>query len=530
MKPAQSLSKTEVKDKYELFPGVFANEGQRQAIDKLEAFLKDSTQKVFILVGRGGTGKTTIIKKILEGLPGSKRVKGLAPSHKAKKVLGKSIGKNKVGTIASALGIKMDELTGKFQINEYSREKNGVPIQKYDIVIIDEASMVSDKMLDQIKKDIRPGTKLIFMGDNAQLPPVGQESDSVVFNEANRFELIEKMRQAKGSPIITIGETIAKNIESDSPVLNAIAPEDRVASYNEDSKSSVEFINDKNMLVDKFLNDLKKSEGDVNYVKIITFNNENHSSPTSVKNINKDIREKLYGEDAKNQFNDGERVTAYGSFSRDTGADADEMQVNNADDFTVKSSNTSKQTIDIKVFSKKDGQRSFSAEYNVVDLELLDDEGNSITGSTVPVIAESSKAQYEADLSKLWNKDPQLAFALSQRFANIQYGYTITAHKSQGSTYRNVYVIESNILGQSNASDVRSKNKALYVAVSRPTTKLIMFSDNKGVSLLPENINFEVNSENLGQSLGEFLKTLTKEQRAEYYKLIDSNLLEKKCK
>lgn len=530
MKPAQSLSKDEVKDKYELFPGVFANEGQRQAIDKLNAFLKDGTQKVFVLVGRGGTGKTTIIKKILEGLPSSKRVKGLAPSHKAKKVLGKSIGKNKVGTIASALGIKINETTGEFQIDEYSRQRNGVPIQKYDILIIDEASMVSDETLAQIKKDIKPGTKLIFMGDNAQLPPVGQESDSIVFNEANKFELVEKMRQAKGSPIITIGETIAKNIESDSPVLNAIAPEDRVASYNEDSKSSTEFINDKNMLVDKFLDDLKKSEGDVNYVKIITFNNENHSSPTSVKNINRDIREKLYGEDAKNQFNDGERVTAYGSFSRDMGADQDEMQVNNSDDFTVKSFDTSNQEITVKVFSKKQGERSFSKNYNVVDLELLDDEGKAIPGHTVPVIAESSRAEYEADLAKLWNTDKQLAFAVSQRFANIQYGYAITAHKSQGSTYRNVYVIEGNILGPTNGSDVRSKNKALYVAVSRPTTKLIVFNDTKGISLLPENINFDINSENLGQSLGDFLKTLTKEQRSQYYKLIDSKLLEKTCK
>jgi ATP-dependent exoDNAse (exonuclease V) alpha subunit len=72
-----------------------------------------------------------------------------------------------------------------------------------------------------------------------------------------------------------------------------------------------------------------------------------------------------------------------------------------------------------------------------------------------------------------------MAVLLSKIFANLQYGYCSTAHKAQGSTYTNTYVIEDNIMSEyTNLSNNKAKNQALYVAVSRPTTKLVMFSEN----------------------------------------------------
>ena len=132
--------------KYELFPGVYANKGQQEAIDLLTNFL-DSDKTAFLLQGKGGTGKTTIIKKIVEEAKAKGRtVLGIAPTHKAKKVLASSVKGIKTTTLAAALAIKLDETTGNFSPDEYARSRGRVPIKNADFIVIDESSMVSDKL------------------------------------------------------------------------------------------------------------------------------------------------------------------------------------------------------------------------------------------------------------------------------------------------------------------------------------------------------------------------------------------------
>ena len=88
-----------------------------------------------------------------------------------------------VGTMVAALFLQMsypllsDEATGEFTPNKYARDNGKVPIKYGQIIIIDESSMVSDAMLLEIKQLVSAGAKVIFMGDKAQLPPVGQEKD-----------------------------------------------------------------------------------------------------------------------------------------------------------------------------------------------------------------------------------------------------------------------------------------------------------------------------------------------------------------
>lgn len=475
--------------KYELFPGVFANQGQTEALDLIGDFL-NSNKSAFTLVGRGGTGKTTIIKKIVaEQKKKGKKVLGITVAHKAKKVLGKSIGKDIVKTVASALAIKLDENTGNFVPDTYAREQDRVPIKSADIIIVDEASMISPGIYQEIMSLKKSGAKVIFMGDNAQLPPVGEQVDSPVFDLKDKYVLLEKMRQAKTSPIINTGTVVAENIESDSPQLTAI--KDRISKYDEISKSGVVFIKDENQALDAFVEDFRRSGGvDPDYVKAVTFNNEKHNASQSVKNLNDKIRLKLWGEASKEQFVEGELVTAYSTYSRDSGGDENEIPVHNSDDFIVTDVEyrNSEQGF-VTAYSNKDGTRKFNYKYDIVILSLLDSDGNPIIGYSVPVIANSSKLQYEQDIAKLWKTDKGLAFALTNEFANIQYGYAITSHKAQGSTYRSTYVFEDNILGTTNGGDIITKNKSLYVAVSRPTTKLVMISNNNTNPI--EDINFD---------------------------------------
>lgn len=465
---------TPIDSKYELFPGVYANNGQRDAIDRLEEFL-NSKEDEFTLVGRGGTGKTTIIKKIIAEARGN--VGGITVAHKAKKVLGASIGKHRVKTIASALAIKLDETTGKFEPDMFARKNGRVPIANMDIIIVDEASMISKAMYDEIMTLKKRSAKVIFMGDNAQLPPIGASEESPVFKSKNKYILTEKMRQAKTSPIIGIGTLVANNVESTSPKLKVIPKELRADSFDQQSGSSVKFTDNESKALDEFVEDFKNANGNPDFVKIVTFNNQNHSSSQSVKSLNEKVRTKLFGKRASEQFIVGEMVTAYDTYSRDAGQDVDEIPIHNSDDFIINDIELAKGVKgSVSAQSVKDGYRKFDYQYDIIHLSLLDNEGKPILGETVPVIANSSKAKFEADLKELWSRDKQLAFKLKGEFANLEYGYAITSHKAQGSTYTNVYVMEDNILGPTNGSDVKAKNQSLYVAVSRPTTKLVMIS------------------------------------------------------
>ena len=479
--PSTSVEEDVVNNKYELFPGVFANQGQTEAIDLISEFLT-SDKKAFLLQGKGGTGKTTIIKKVLDSIREEKKILAIAPSHKAKKVLDKSINADKnaknipTTTLASALAIKLDESTGKFAPDEFARNMGRVPIRKASIILIDESSMVSDKLLQEIKQMMSPDAKIIFMGDKAQLPPVGQETDSKVFDISNGYTLTEKMRQAATSPIINIGTKVSANVESENPVLNPIQQSDRVNITDPASKSSIKWEANEDAALNEFVEDFSEGKGDVNYAKIVTFNNQNHNNPQSVKNLNQKVRAKLFGKEAlENQFLPGEMLTSYDSFSQDPTNREIPAAFNNSEDLIVVESEFIEEVpIIVTVESRAKGKRTRRFSFDIQSVNLKNEDGKIL--ENIPVIAESSKQEYQQTLAALFREDPQLAYGLASRYANLEYGYAITSHKAQGSTYTNVYVMEDNIMGPSNGGSVKAKNQSLYVAVSRPTTKLVMVS------------------------------------------------------
>lgn len=479
--------------KYELFPGAFANKGQEQAIDGLLEFL-DSDKKEAVLIGRGGTGKTTIIKKVLE--LNNQQFAGCALSHKAVRVLRESInnvrsskGKylcKSIGTLASFVGIELNEETGEFIINNYERKRT-LPIEKYNLYIIDECSMISNDIRKEIVNLMSSRCKIIYLGDSAQLPPIGQIENSSIFTDENvvKFELVEKMRQAASSPIIKIGEKISANIES-SEVKNRCITK-RTDMFDEESKSSVKFMSFENA-IDSFVEDFKQNPNNPNHVKAITFNNQFHSHPESVMNLNKAIRKKLFGHLPFQQYFEGEMLVAYESYTDPT---SNTMVFNNSDEFIVLDARPGTLTVRTSNYTRSRPSDhpdyvEFKKDYNVIYLDLLmEKDGEELELYDVPVIANTSRLDYDNDLKTFFSKahTKVLAFRVKAFFANIYYGYAITTHKSQGSSYTNAYVFEDNILGFNAGSNDKTKNKALYVAVSRPRKKLVMVSSYKEPSI-----------------------------------------------
>jgi exodeoxyribonuclease-5 len=336
-----------------------------------------------------------------------------------------------------------------------------------DFVIIDEASMLKDDMIAEINQWKKKGAKIIYMGDRAQLPPVGQSSDSKVFGYSNHYLLTEKMRQAATSPIIGIGTVVSDNVKSKDPQVNVITSDMMVNAKDSVSGSELLWEQNEENALKQFVEDVKNNN-DTNHAKIVTFNNERNSSGQSVLNLNMKVRQLLYGLDSvKNQFMVGERLMAYDTFGEEA------PQFTNGEDLIVTASKKRTDVpIRLSVNSKDKGYRSKEIILDVEYLDLMNEEGEERW--SIPVVANSSVVKYNQELDLLFKTDPQLAYALKSEFGNLEYGYAITSHKAQGSTYTNTYVMLDNILGNTNLGTPKAKNQSLYVAVSRPSTKLVM--------------------------------------------------------
>ena len=184
----------------------------------------------------------------------------------------------------------------------------------------------------------------------------------------------------------------------------------------------------------------------------------------------------MFGERANQEmFIPGEIITSYAAFNEDTGREVPETRFENSEDLIIESVDSKKQVpFTISAYSKKAGNRKIDLQMDIELLELVNDQGELLP--PVPVISNSSKQAFRDVINTLRNSDKQLMYKVIKTFANVEHGYAITSHKAQGSTYENVYVMEDNIMGPSNGGTVKAKNQSLYVAVSRPRTKLVMVS------------------------------------------------------
>lgn len=120
-----------------------------------------------ILTGKPGTGKTTTVKQIINRAEhDGVTIRQAAPTGKAAKRMIESTGR-KATTIHSALQAKMINGDFSFQVNK----DNPWP---EDLIIIDEASMITTELFDHILQGIDTSkTKLLLVGDTGQLPSIG---------------------------------------------------------------------------------------------------------------------------------------------------------------------------------------------------------------------------------------------------------------------------------------------------------------------------------------------------------------------
>lgn len=191
----------------EMFFDITYNEEQKKAI--IDAYLK----KLLIITGGPGTGKTTIMKAILElykqinQLDHKKMeedVALLAPTGRAAKRMSEAT-YHTASTIHRFLKWNKDNNT--FQVNEYNKSN-------VKFVLIDEASMIDTILFSNLLKGLHANTKIILVGDYDQLPSVGPGQilhDMISSHQLNVVSLKELYRQGQDSNIITLAYDIKNN-------------------------------------------------------------------------------------------------------------------------------------------------------------------------------------------------------------------------------------------------------------------------------------------------------------------------------
>ena len=158
---------------------------------------------ISIITGGPGTGKTTIIKCILYIFENMyKRVKLLAPTGRAAKRMSESTGVD-ASTIHRALEVDYAS-PNMFKYNQL----NKLP---YDVIIVDEVSMVDIQLMYYLLRAVKHGTQVVLVGDKDQLPSVGAGNvlaDMLASDVIPSLCLTQIYRQSEDSLIITNAHAI----------------------------------------------------------------------------------------------------------------------------------------------------------------------------------------------------------------------------------------------------------------------------------------------------------------------------------
>ena len=211
MKKISHLTK-EIKE-IEKKTNIFLSEKQKEAIEAV------NNNNVCIITGGPGTGKTTIIKTIIELYKKHKKKAVLcAPTGRAAKRMTETTGEE-AKTLHRLLEIGKIEDEGNLPNANY----NIAPLDA-DVVIIDEMSMVDVFLMNYLVMALYQGTKLILVGDVDQLPSVGPGNvleDLINSEQITTITLNKIFRQAAKSKIIlnshriNNGETFVKKEDSE---------------------------------------------------------------------------------------------------------------------------------------------------------------------------------------------------------------------------------------------------------------------------------------------------------------------------
>ena len=425
----------------DILPGIDLTSQQQDALVSLKAFV-DSNERLFLLTGYAGTGKTTLLQALITQLRDAgdrRKVAFTALSNKATKVLAEMAFRWSLNvdcmTCCRLLGLQptIDKETGMQKFTR-DRKKKGL-IRYYKLVIVDECSMINQEMwmllVDAVSR-LDAETQLLFVGDPAQLPPVN-EVRSLCFEQIiQRFDLTEVVRY--GGAIGVLADKIRKNL--DQPRLPQFSRD-----LNEEKTEGVVVV--PHLQWEQLINRAFSSDryiANPNQVRVLAYTNRR------VNHLNAKIRQSIYGNEP-NRFVMGERLTANSPC-----LEGDTILLQTSQECEV---------LDIDLGT--------SDKWQVWFLQVETEWGDYYR---LRVLHECEQKQFERDLKLLAEARQWKAFwDLKQFFHDLNYSYCLTVHKSQGSTFQDVFIDVPNLRLNRKVSE---RNQLYYVALTRAAKRVFL--------------------------------------------------------
>lgn len=465
--------------------GITYNKEQQSAIVNAVSFLKTNTDptQYYVIEGKAGTGKTTIAKEILKEFE-DEQIYVAAVSHKAKGVIKSSFGDDTRGkkffSIAGLLGMKgindNDTQTTKFQV--------GLKVPLLDnppaLLVIDEASMITEDVLKKIidiNSSLSRPFQMLFLGDIGQIQPIRDEQSefyrthkdllnkkSDIFNSKHKSKLITRVRQGEANPILPYADYFWENSQKENPELN---PTQHIVRNNQiTDKGSLLFSNSESEVLNSVIKAVKNAveKGLTNHVKIVTYHVNEKTE------LNQKIHEALFGKDS--DYSKGDMLILNSSYDlpdvNATMENSSEIQIKSIQDTDVDEFGV--HTLYLETNGTAYTRTGNEQKDCVIQVVSRNDIG--LYNQKLQELASYAKRQTNRALKKQAWSD---FWEYKGRYADVDFGYAITAHKSQGSTYDIVVVDEKDIMGTTATSN-QEKSELIYTALTRPRKTAIVIS------------------------------------------------------
>jgi hypothetical protein len=537
-------------------PSITLTKEQQKVYDELIKFIKSDKEQQLILSSSAGTGKTTIVTKFINDSLKNKlcnRIVIATPTHKSLSIAkSKLFSTSSTSTISNNIDIMTIHRLLNYQKNidssgEVYYGKSGADTNWsiYQIIIIDECSMLSLQIINDIETELKKPKndklKIIFTGDPCQLNPVS-ESQSSIFTKKIKTLTLEKIIRTKSQNIMQLSNShrkwIASNNDKDMPCL---------ADY-EDEQIILHSSETVTKWLDKFINILKTPEINKETSTIDSMENNIILTWTNkkCKKYNDYVREKMFNKKQLDKYEIGE-ILIFNDFHRilmKITKDEETSEEETKSENKIISFYTSEQ---IKLLNIKEDKFQFDKIKNLKSTDLPEEiatkfiktitsinkllttsifnvyymqvqkisevKDNEIVTYPILSIHHDSEIDYaklkeyfEEQMSKLKISCHKMVEDLKtpknmniqsfnmikldylniidkkinriwkdwqenviDRFAQLNYGYAITVHKSQGSTFKNVFIDIMDIFENFNQKE---RLKCLYTAITRSSHSL----------------------------------------------------------
>ena len=422
------------------------NEQQAKALNEMNRFIH-SDETAMTLSGYAGTGKTSLMEMLRNrAWKEGKDVIFTATTNKAAAVLKSKVGDGAM-TLNKAFGISVEVNTSKAYDakNLVNKIKESNHIHYGSIVVIDEASMINETnyaVLNDIARGL--GAKIIYVGDSAQLAPVKETKVSKVFRDENGKTIELTQVERTGDNAILREATDVRNGKGLSGISSFNKEGKGVAYLRPQQKKEIGDI------VRHFLPQIKENPDNF---KIIAFTNN------KVASYNEAVRKTLGYNDSTPRV--GESIMGYLNYGYRKGGSYDFINSENYKVIHVSPAHTNTIVVNGTVYE---------TTVNNVTLEGPDGETHTFAFTDVKHNQHNRQVAYTLGniVAKLWetyrwshDRDiPGRINAINTAlFINddikegdrtivpkvYDFGYAITAHKSQGSTFKNVLIDDVDI-------------------------------------------------------------------------------------